>query len=179
MTYKQALTDEMTRLGKCRAVRFLGYNVKYGSRFYGTLAKVPRSRCIETPVAENLIMGLAMGMSLEGYKPIVCFERMDFMLVAADSIINHLSALPKLSGGQFDFPVTIRCCVGNDHPLDPGIQHKRDYSTLFSQNTSINMWRLHDIKDIHRAYARLPANNEPKIYVEYREFYNVEEEGGK
>lgn len=175
MTYKQILTNEMTRLSKDKRIYFLGYNVKYGPRMNGTLCNVPKSKCIELPVAENLIMGLAMGMSLEGYIPIVCFERMDFMLVAADAIINHLDKIPKLSNFQFDFRVIIRCCVGNDEPLDPGIQHKSDYTELFQNHTGLSVCSLSDndpgyIKDEYQLAIKYAG---PSLIVEYKDLYNT------
>ena len=60
------------------------------------------------PVAENLTMGVAIGLALRKARPVVIFQRMDFMLIASDAIINHLALMPKMSGGQFNLPVIIR-----------------------------------------------------------------------
>jgi len=132
MTNKELLTDINRVLAHDRRVRFIGYNTRYGHRMYGTLNEVPKRKCIETPVAESLMVGLAMGMSLEGFRPIIMFERMDFMLVAADQIINHLALLPKISGNQFQFPVLIRAIIGSqDKKFDLGLQHTKDLTYIF------------------------------------------------
>ncbi len=172
MTYKQALIKAMLELAGNKRVRFLGYNTTCGPRMNGTLNKIPKSKCIEMPVAENLIMGLAMGMSLEGYRPVVCIERMDFLLVCADAIINHLDKLPKLSGGQFDFPVIIRTCVGHDKPLDPGMQHVQDFTSLFARYTSISVRVLGDVKSIVPTYRAAMNHESPSIIVEHRQLYD-------
>lgn len=128
MTYKEIITNECTEYAKDPMVRFIGYNTAKGSRMYGTLAGVPVEQCIESPVAENLMMGLAMGMSLVGFKPVVCFERHDFLLLGLDALVNHVDKLPYMSGDQFKFPIVVRAIVGGSNPIDPGPQHTKDYS---------------------------------------------------
>lgn len=173
MTYKDLLTHEMTRIAQDDRVRFIGYNTACGHRFNGTLVNVPKDRCIEMPVAENLIMGVAMGMALEGFIPIVCFERMDFLLACADAIINHLDKLPRLSGEQFFFPLIIRTCVGDNAPLHAGPQHTGDYTDLFAKNTRIEVVWIGDVRDIQSAYKPIPTSvYGPKIMVEYKELYD-------
>ena len=135
MTYKESLIIDMKRLSLTPRVIFIGYNTKLGHQMYGTLKNCEHA-CIETPVAENLMMGLAMGMSLEGYQPIVCFERSNFLLPAADAIINHLDRMPKMSG-EFIFPVIIRVVIPTNKPLDPGLQHLGDFTDIISRHTDI------------------------------------------
>jgi pyruvate/2-oxoglutarate/acetoin dehydrogenase E1 component len=140
MKYKKVIAQEMEDISKNKKVKFLGYNVKYGHKMYNTLTKCNPDSLIETPVAENLIMGLAMGMSLEGFKPIVCFERSNFLLPALDAIINHLYGLPKMSGA-FDFPVILRVAIPGNKPYDPGFQHLGDYTKIIEQYTSIPVFK--------------------------------------
>ena len=70
-SYKDAMIDSMTELGKLGAI-FIGYNVKYGNAI-GTLKNVPDDQKLETPVAENLMAGLAIGMSFEGFLPCLLY----------------------------------------------------------------------------------------------------------
>lgn len=128
MIYKDIITEQCTQYSQDPKAVFIGYNTKFGSRMYGTLEGVDKSQCLETPVCENLMMGLALGMSLEGYKPVVCFERHDFLLIALDAMVNHMDKLPWLSGDRFKFPVIVRAIVGSKTPLDPGPLHKQDYT---------------------------------------------------
>jgi pyruvate/2-oxoglutarate/acetoin dehydrogenase E1 component len=135
MTYKEMIVREMELISEDPLVRFIGYNTKFGHQMNGTLKGLEKS-CVETPVAENLMMGIAMGLSLEGYKPIVCFERTNFLLPALDAIINHLYAMPKMSG-EFNFPVILRVIIPTDKPLNPGIQHLGDYTDIIKNHTDI------------------------------------------
>jgi len=171
MTYKDTLTNVMSKLSVRDRVKFVGYNTKCGHKMYGTLDNCKGS-CIEMPVAENLMMGVAMGLSLEGFRPIVCLERSNFLLPMADAIINHLDRLPKLSGGQFSFPVIIRVVIGSDKPLDPGIQHTGDYTNVIIDHTDIALYKLRHCDDIAIAYTLAMESNCPSLIVEYKELYS-------
>jgi deoxyxylulose-5-phosphate synthase len=118
ITYKQAVNDMMTEIGKLNSV-FIGYNVKNGNAM-GTLAGVSDEQKIETPVAENLMTGLAIGMSFEGYRPVVYYERHDFMMVAADAIINHINHIERISHGEYKVPVILRSVVADSGPFYSG-----------------------------------------------------------
>lgn len=134
MTFQQAIKEQCESYARSHSgVRFIGYNTVFGSRMYGTLEGVDRDLCVETPVAENLMVGLAVGMSLEGYRPVVCFERHDFILLGLDAIVNHIDKLPYISGDQFKLPIIIRAIVGGRQPIDPGPMHRQDYSGALRQ----------------------------------------------
>jgi pyruvate/2-oxoglutarate/acetoin dehydrogenase E1 component len=168
MTYKQAITLEMNELARDKLVRFIGYNTRYGHRMYGTLSEVSPRKCIEMPVAESLMVGLAMGMSLEGYKPVICFERQDFMLVAADQIINHLALLPKVACyngyDEFNFGVLIRAIIGSqDKKFDLGLQHTKDLSFIFERYIRTMKFEDHAYTDY--AWYR------PRIITERKDDY--------
>lgn len=126
-TFKDVITERCESYAKDPKTRFIGYNTVFGSRMYGTLSAINKEQCIETPVAENLMMGLAMGMTLEGYKPVVCFERHDFMLLALDAMVNQMDKMPWISGDQFKFPIVVRAIVGASKPLNPGPMHTQNY----------------------------------------------------
>lgn len=128
MNYKFQLTAAMTSLACDPATRFVGYGLRRG-RAMGTLSSVPDSQIIETPVAENLMMGVAIGLSLRGLKPVVYFERADFLLNAMDAIVNHLAPARTLSRGEFSPAVILRVTVGNKtKPLFTGPVHTQDFS---------------------------------------------------
>lgn len=165
MKYSEVLSQEMDSISRKKKVRFIGYNVKYGHKMYGTLSGCKEESLIEMPVAENLMMGVALGMSLEGYRPIVCFERTNFLLPALDSIIHHLHALPKMSG-EFDFPVIIRIIVPTPGLYHPGIQHLGDYTGIIRKYTDISVIPYHK-----GAYQKALKRKKPVCIVEKKELY--------
>jgi len=155
--YRDHVAAEMKWLAKKPKTVFIGEGLINAGRVYGTMDGVPLRKCIEMPIAENLIMGSAIGLALAGYRPVVVFQRMDFMLIATDQIINHLVAMPKMSGGTVIPNVIIRAIIGSrNKKFDVGIQHNQNYSRLFRSYMSV-----YDFGSV--AYKG----------AEYREMYNL------
>lgn len=154
MTYRDQLTASMTALAQDPKRRFIGYGVRYG-RAMGTFKDIPEAQLVETPVAENLMVGLATGMSLAGYKPVVFFERFDFAANAVDAIVNHLAKIKELSRGQFRPAAIMRCVIGNKaKPLFTGPTHTQDFTDAFRafHCQTLEVLRCHDAEEIEEYY---------------------------
>jgi pyruvate/2-oxoglutarate/acetoin dehydrogenase E1 component len=177
MTYKESLTQAMTDLAKDPLVRFIGYGVRVGGRAAGTLAGVAESQLIETPVAENLMVGMATGMALAGLRPVVFIERMDFILNAMDAIVNHLDKIEVLSQGQFRPSVILRVVVGNrTKPLFTGVTHVQDFTDAISKMVSfpvVSLAKPEEIVPQYRvAYQTIAAEGAARksyMLVEYKD----------
>ena len=123
----------MEELTKDEKVVFIGEGLINAGRIYGTLDGISKNKCNEMPIAVNLIAGVAIGLALQGFKPVVIFQRMDFMLIAADAIINHMVLIPKMSGGKINLPIIIRAIVGSQkESFCVGEQHNHDFTHIFS-----------------------------------------------
>lgn len=154
-TYKQALTDSMTDLAKDPKVCFIGYGVKYGGMAAGTLKGVNPEQLIETPVAENLMVGLAIGLALKGRRPIVYIERFDFILNALDAIVNHLGKIAPLSQWQFNPAVIIRVVAGNKRkPLFTGITHTQDFTEAMRHMVDFPITKLETPFEVEDGYRQ-------------------------
>lgn len=128
MTYYEQLTEAMTNLAKHPKTVFVGQNMLYpGQKMHASFSGVPMDKRIEFPVAEDFQMGFCTGLSLEGYIPICCYPRIDFMLLAANQLVNHLDKMTGLKP-----KVIIRVAVGSTKPLNPGPQHTQDHTEAFS-----------------------------------------------
>lgn len=177
MTYKETLTQAMTELGKDPRVQFCGYNTRYG-KAAGTLSGVSEDQLNEFPLAENLMMGAAIGMSLDGFIPVVWFERMDFVLIALDAIVNHLDKLASLSDGMHKPACIIRCCVGNSKvPLFTGATHTQNVSKAIREMVTFPVWELSCKNDIANACRdalhRASVKNQSTMIVEFKDLYET------
>lgn len=174
MTFREAIKAQCEEYAKNPAARFIGYNTVYGSRMYGTLTDIKHSQCVECPVAENLMMGLAMGMSMRGFLPVVCFERHDFMPIALDAMVNQLDKMPWMSGDKFKFPVVIRAIVGSREPLDPGPMHRQDYSMALQcmlKNTPVQSFVTQE--GLRSVWGKVGKTKSGAIVIiEYRDDYD-------
>ncbi len=171
-SYKGELTDAMESLARDPLVRFVGYGVKIGGRAMGTLKNVSDSQLIEMPVAENLMVSFAIGLSLKGLKPVVFIERMDFILNALDAIVNHLDKIETLSHGEFKPTMILRIVVGNrQKPLFTGKTHTQDLTPALKSLVSFPVIPLHDASEIafqyQAAHRHLGANS--TALIEYKD----------
>jgi pyruvate/2-oxoglutarate/acetoin dehydrogenase E1 component len=128
--YFDALTAAMSELAEDPRTIFVGQSVAYGGqRAHQTFADVPMERRIEMPICEDFTIGFATGLALHGFVPVVFIPRWDFLLLAANQIVNHLDKVANSNG--FRAKVIIRTSVGAREPLDPGEQHVGDYCAPF------------------------------------------------
>lgn len=174
MLYKEVVKDEMTQLASYDNTVFIGEGIINAGRLYGTLDNVPTTKCIEMPVAENLIAGCGLGLAMTGFVPIIVFQRMDFMLNAADAIINHIALAIRLSGGNLKIPMIIRAVVGSmDKSFDVGPQHQHDFAQVFSNY--IQTFKAEDISYI-KLYNQLMGLDAqcPVMVIEYKDMYEKE-----
>lgn len=171
MLYKEAVKKSMDMIAKDEKSIFIGYNVYFGSQGYGTLQDIPKNKKIETPLAENLMIGLGIGMSLEGYRPVIFFERHDFILNALDGIVNHLDKLESMSKGQFKTPVIIRAVIGSKIPLDPGVQHTQDFTEAFRKMIKFPIYEPKNAEEVIKDYIKVHNSCKPAMIIERRDLY--------
>jgi hypothetical protein len=168
-SYKDAMAIAMTELGQLGAI-FIGYNVVKGDAM-GTLKNVPLEQKLETPVAENLMSGLAIGMSFEGFIPVLYFERHDFILNALDAIVNHIDKIERISHGEFKVPVVIRAVTADAGPFYSGITHSQDFTNLLKSGVSFPVVDPINGKDVLRAFRDAIESKRPAIVIERKSRY--------
>jgi hypothetical protein len=179
LKYKDAIRLEMEKLAKDPKVVFMGYNVKYGSKANGTLINVPDEQLIETPVAENLMLSSAIGMSMEGFLPVVYFERFNFILNALDSIVNHLDKIEGLSHGEFKPKLIIRAVIGGSkQPFFTGITHTQDFTEALKNLVDFDVVKLpvgtiEDYQEIKRIFVRALESNKSTLIIEEKDEYET------
>ncbi len=166
----------MEMLSKKKKTVFLGQSVMYsGNAIYNTLVKVPKKKKIEMPVFEDVQMGLSLGMALNGYVPISCFPRFDFLILACNQLLNHLDKIQKMSKNQFLPKVIIRTSIGSKKPLDGGPQHTQDYTTIFKKVlTEVEVIYLNDPNKIYSQFKYMinPKVKKSFLVIENGDFYN-------
>lgn len=146
-----ALKDAMSRLGEKPDTLFLGQAVGCaGTKMSSSFDGVPADKRLEFPVAEQLQLGVSIGLALEGFVPVSVFPRWNFLLSATDALVNHLDRLPLYS--DYRPRVIVRTAVGSRVPLDPGPQHDGDFTDAFRL-----MLKTVRVKDLRTAADAGPA----------------------
>lgn len=172
--YIDALTEAMTWFGQQPGAVVLGQGVAVstGTTMTPTFANVSRETLLEMPVAEELQTGMAVGMALAGMLPLSVIPRWNFMLRAADQLVNHLDRLPLYSDGGYRPRVLIRTAVPSADPFNPGPQHDDDFTAAFrAMLRTVDVVCLHEATEIVPAYKRAVDSDRSTILVEWTHYY--------
>ena len=168
MNYKQEVTKAMDMLAQHPETYFIGQTVVYpGSVISDTLKNVPIEKRLELPVAEEMQMGMSLGLALEGFIPITIYPRIDFLLCAINQLSNHLDVLYELTHNEYQAKVIIRTIIGQTEPMYPGIQHCRDHTKVFKELlNNINVVKLEKTEQIMDAYELALQVDYPTLIIE-------------
>ena len=168
-SYKEAVDLSMENLAR-KGYIFVGYNV-WASDAYGSLKNVPLAQRLETPLAENLMAGLALGMSMEGFKSVLFFERHDFIYNALDILVNQADMVFHLSEGEFDFPIIIKAVAGSVKPFYAGPTHTSNLASLFRKLFSFPVLDPETPEEVALAYRLADEFSRPVLISERKELY--------
>ena len=146
---------------------FIGQAVAYpGTTMSGTLDNVPIEKRIELPVAEDMQMGMSIGLALSGQIPVTLFPRWNFLLLATNQLVNHLDKMQPMPR------VIIRVSVGSEKPMYPGRQHVGNFTSAFQMLCQkVRFVRLIHIERIVPAYREALERDGATVLVEFADFY--------
>lgn len=176
MKYFEELKRSMEWLGCQKQAVFLGQAVEVpGTAMFNTLEGVGQEQRIELPVAEEMQMGMAIGMAITGLVPVSIYPRWNFLLLAVNQLVNHLDRMPHISNGGFNPRVIIRTSIGSERPLHPQYQHIGDFTEAFRlMFEHIDVVRLENPQEIFPAYQHAYERSDRRstLLVEYGDYYN-------
>lgn len=133
--------------------------------------KFGKARVIDTPVSELATTGAAVGAALNGYHPIVVHPRMDFMILAADQIVNQAAKWRHMLGGKVSPTVTIRAIVNRGG--EQGAQHSQALHSWYAHIPGLRVLMpatAADARDMLIAAAQSP---DPVMYIDDRWCYEL------
>ena len=176
MKYFNELQRSMEFLGKKKDTLFIGQAVEVpGTAMSTTLKKIKKNKLVELPVAEEMQMGITLGLAMEKNIPISIFPGWNFLLYSLNQLINHIDKFKVMAGTEIVPKIIIRTGIGSQRPLHPQFQHIGDFSEAIQKMcTTIEVIKLEEpeqiFKSYQKAYERKDGIN--TILVEYGDFYN-------
>jgi pyruvate/2-oxoglutarate/acetoin dehydrogenase E1 component len=132
----------------------------------GLLNKFGKERVFGTPLAEDAMTGVGIGMAFAGLRPIHVHIRMDFLMLAMNQLVNMAAKSRYMYGGQLGVPLVVRAMIGKS--WGQGAQHSQG---LYPQLMNIPGIKVvapttpHDAKGCLAAAIR---DDDPVLYVEHR-----------
>lgn len=173
MNYKEEVFKGMELLNSHPKTIFMGQAIEYkGTALTHQVKNFPPEKLLELPVAEELQAGIALGLALEGYIPVSMYPRMNFIILAMNQIVNHLDKWEAMSMGGSKPKVIMKAVVGSQYPLDPGHQHKANYTQSFKDAcTNIDVVELLYPEEILPAYQRALESDRSTLIIEHGDLY--------
>lgn len=176
MKYFDELKRSMEWLANDPRTVFLGQAVEVpGTAMSNTVSGIPLERRLELPVAEEMQMGMTVGLALQGHVPVSIYPRWNFLLLAVNQIVNHLDKLQIMSAERCHPKAIIRTGIGSERPLHPQHQHVGDFTEAFRlMCTTVEVIRLDEPDQIFPAYekALLREDGRSTLLVEWGDYYS-------
>jgi pyruvate dehydrogenase E1 component beta subunit len=151
----------------------MGEDISIGGSFHLTLGLADRfgvERILDTPVSEAGFVGLAIGAAIADLRPVVDFQYGDFLLCAADQVIQQACKLHLMSGGQVHVPLVLHAPTGAS---GRGAQHANSIENLFFGVPGLTVGvpsTPYDAKGMMSAAVRHP---EPVLVCSHKHLYGT------
>lgn len=130
-----------------------------------------KDRVLDSPLAENMIAGIAVGMSTQGLKPVAEIQFMGFIYSAIDQIVSHASRMRNRTRGRLSCPMVIRAPFGGG--IHAPEHHSESTEAMFAHIPGI---RVVIPSSPAKAYGLLLAsirNPDPVIFLEPKRIYRL------
>jgi len=174
MTMVQAIQDALRiALREDPRVVVLGEDVgKAGGVFRvteGLQAEFGEDRVVDTPLAENGIVGGAVGMALYGLRPVAEIQFVDFIYPGFDQIVSEMAKLRWRSAGQYACPVIVRAPYGGG--IKGGLYHSQSPEAYFCHTAGLTVVIPSTPSDAKGLLLAALAGEDPVIFLEPKRLY--------
>lgn len=140
----------------------------------GLEEKFGSDRVFDMPTSENAMTGIGIGVSLNGFRPIMMHQRLDFALLSLDQIINNAAKWRFMFGGTRGVPITIRLIIGRGWGQGP--THSQNFQALFSHIPGLKVVMPSTAKDAKGLLLSSIFDPDPVIFLEHRWLHNMLED---
>lgn len=176
ITFREALSLALTReMENDPAVLVFGLDVPDHKRIFGSTAglveKFGIERCFGTPLSEEAMTGVALGLAISGLRPIHVHIRADFMLLAMNQIANMVSNLHYLSGGKLSIPLVIRAVIGRG--WGQSAQHSKSLHGIFGHLPGLKVVMPTTPQDAYSLLRSAIRDDNPVVFLEHRWLYDI------
>jgi pyruvate dehydrogenase E1 component subunit beta len=179
ITYRDALREAIREeMRRDQRVYILGEDIAgYGGTYSvtkGLIEEFGEKRVRDTPLAEEVIAGTAVGSALVGLRPICEIMTMNFSLLASDQIVNSAAKFHYMFGGQTRVPVVFRMPGGGG--AQRGAQHSQFFESWYAHVPGLKVVMPatpYDAKGMLKSAVR---DDDPVLFVEHELLYNVKGE---
>ena len=122
-------------------------------------------RVLDTPISETAITGMAVGLALDGFRPVAELMFVDFIGVCLDQVFNAIAKNHYMTGGRVRMPIVIKTaggCIGS------GAQHSHCLWGLFAHLPGLKVVTPSNPYDAKGLMASAVESDDPVVYIEHK-----------
>ena len=174
MTYRDAVAVAIAKeMERDPTVVFLGEDVGAAGGVFkasvGLLEKFGPERIVDTPIAEEAILGAAMGAAMTGLRPIAEIMFSDFLAVCWDLVANEIAKARYMTNGQVSLPLVIR--TSNGAGVRFGAQHSQSVENWAMMIPGIKVVAPSTPRDVVGLLAAAVRDPDPVLFFEHKSLY--------
>jgi pyruvate dehydrogenase E1 component beta subunit len=171
LTYAEAVREAFAvALEHDPRVMLIGLGVPDPKGVFGTTLDLQKKfgaeRVMDMPCAENGMTGIALGAALNGLRPIINHQRLDFALLAMDPMCTQAAKWSYMFGGAMKMPVVFRMVMGRGWGQGP--QHSQCLHSWFAHIPGLKVVMPSTPHDAKGMLIAAIEDNNPVVYLEHR-----------
>jgi pyruvate dehydrogenase E1 component beta subunit len=172
---REALDEEMD---SNESIFLIGEDIgKFGGAYRiteGLLDKYGEMRVVDAPIAEEVIVGCAIGAAMSGLRPVVEMMTINFSLLAYDQIVQSAAKIRYMFGGKVSVPMVVRLPGGAGHQLSS--QHSHSFEMLYSFIPGLLTVAPTTPEDAKGLLKSAMRTDNPVMFLESMSLYNMKGE---
>lgn len=129
-------------------------------------------RVFDTPTSENAMTGVGIGAALNGIRPVMTHQRMDFFLLAMDQLVNNAAKWHYMFGGAASVPITIRLILGRGWGQGP--THAQNLQSWLAHVPGIKVAMPATTSDAYTLLRAAIDDPNPVVFLEHRWLHQQE-----
>lgn len=179
ITYQEALNEAMIQeMERDENIFVYGLDVTDHKRIFGStlgiVEKFGKDRCFTTPLSEDAMTGMGLGVAINGLRPIHIHQRVDFLVLSMNQLTNMVSNYRYMSGGKLKVPMVIRAIVGRG--WGQSAQHSKSLHSFFAHIPGLKVVLPTTPRDAKGLLISSIRDDNPVIFLEHRWLYFTEGE---
>ena len=176
LTYANAIREATDFcLQEDQSVLVVGLGVPDPKGIFGTTVglqdKYGENRVMDMPLAENGMTGVIIGASLNGFRPILTHQRVEFALLSIEQIVDQAAKWYYMNAGQQNVPIVIRLVIGRG--WGQGAQHSQSLESWFAHIPGLKVVMPSSAYDAKGLLISSVEDNNPVIFIEHRWLHNT------
>ena len=133
--------------------------------------KFGKARIIESPISENGVTGISIGLSMNDFKVLLVHQRTEFALLSLEQIFNNAAKSYYVSNGSYNVPIVIRMIIGRGWGQGPA--HSQSLETVFSYIPGLKVLMPSSAYDAKGMLWSALEDPNPVLIIEHRWLHYV------